>query len=196
MAGSVALCASVLLFFLVRILIGIILLLAFFLLCAFSKNIKLLTIDHAELGDVRQDRFACRFYACPEMFSESRSLPGVVLPYSGKGSDVWSLGVMFYALLVGCYPFFSSQVTNISQAVVSGELRIPRTLSSSSVRLLRAMLERDPVHRVTTAAILHHPVLANRKPAWVLSLLNNETVSEDFLLVPHAGKTDFPERFW
>ena len=147
---------------------------------------------------MRSDRFACRFYACPEMFCELPNSMQTVAPYSGKGSDVWSLGIMFYALLVGCYPFFvNTHVSDILTVIKSAELRIPSTLSLSAVRLLQGMLQRDPAQRLTTAAILHHPFLSRRKPAWVQALLGDNSSETDYLLsAPSTDEQEPSKLFW
>jgi len=99
-------------------------------------------------------------YAPPEMWNRSKSVP-----FDGCTADVFSLGVILYALLFGRFPFTSYELS----AMRRGE-EVPRPLmdslsvSDSAKHLLLAMLETNPKRRITMEEIL--------KLEWILQCAN------------------------
>lgn len=93
-------------------------------------------------------------YAAPEVISGAS--------YSGTAIDVWSTGVMLYALLVGKLPFNDNNVTKLYQQIKSGLRSLPSFLSPEASDLIRKMLTIDPKHRITVRQVLAHPWLRNK----------------------------------
>tara|TARA_R110002050_G_scaffold23228_8_gene62735 strand:- start:1109 stop:1930 length:822 start_codon:yes stop_codon:yes gene_type:complete len=81
-----------------------------------------------------------RLYAPPEAFRVGRL---------SKAWDIWSCGVVLYALLTGFFPFDDKKVDWTSDVVP--ELVIPSSLSDDSVDLLLALLRIRPEKRLTAA---------------------------------------------
>jgi serine/threonine protein kinase len=77
-------------------------------------------------------------------------------PYDGFKADVWSCGVVLYALLFGCFPFSAAQY----KLLVSGEplvVQFPQSAVSTSVKeLLRSMLKLQPERRFSLEEVLDH----------------------------------------
>jgi len=100
-------------------------------------------------------------YAAPEILLEQ--------PYSGFKSDVWSCGIVLYALLFGEFPFsWASQ----QKFVLTGHfptIQWPRhtrqQLVDDSVKeLILKMLEVDPKKRLTLQEVASHKWLSTSSP--------------------------------
>jgi len=84
-------------------------------------------------------------YAAPELFEED-------CKYEGPEVDVWSCGVVLYALLCNTLPNVCS--------IKSGRLSVPESVSSDAKDLLSQMLVVDPAMRISTSQIWQHAWLA------------------------------------
>ncbi|XP_075344819.1 maternal embryonic leucine zipper kinase isoform X5 [Mycteria americana] len=72
-------------------------------------------------------------------------------------ADIWSMGVLLYALLCGFLPFDDDNVVAVYRK--RGKYSIPKWLSPSSALLLNQMLQVDPKKRITVKHLLTHPWL-------------------------------------
>jgi serine/threonine-protein kinase len=82
-------------------------------------------------------------YAAPELFT-----PHVPI---GTASDVYSLGITLYEMLIGDRPFPHDDATELAAAHLTGVMPDPRRvlpqLALRVSRLLRQMLAKDPLRR-------------------------------------------------
>ncbi|XP_046492633.1 maternal embryonic leucine zipper kinase [Neodiprion pinetum] len=88
-------------------------------------------------------------YAAPELVLGAK--------YLGSEVDIWSMGVLLYALLCGFLPFDDSSIENLYRKILSGKYDEPSWLSCSSKRLIRSMLQTDPKKRITIQELCNHP---------------------------------------
>ncbi|CAK9830087.1 Maternal embryonic leucine zipper kinase [Anthophora retusa] len=88
-------------------------------------------------------------YAAPELILGRK--------YLGSEVDIWSMGVLLYALLCGFLPFDDNSIESLYRKILSGKYDEPSWLSSSSRRLIRAMLQIDPKKRITIQELCNHP---------------------------------------
>lgn len=88
-------------------------------------------------------------YAAPEMIAGKR--------YHGSKVDVWSCGVIMFALVCGYLPFEDPNTTLLYQKILKGEFQIPRFVSKEAADLLKSILTTDPTKRLTVSDIRKHP---------------------------------------
>ena len=90
-------------------------------------------------------------YASPEKLSGK--------PYDGKISDIWSLGVILYTMVVGSLPWTGRQRSELFTEIKSGQYKIPPSLSDPCKSLISSMLCIDAEKRININDILAHPFL-------------------------------------
>ena len=96
-------------------------------------------------------------YASPEVITGRK--------YNGMEADVWSLGVILYALLVGKLPFDDPNMRKLLLKVKIGVFEMPPHLDKTAKDLLWRMLTVDPEKRAKIAEIKQHPwFLSNGGP--------------------------------
>lgn len=76
--------------------------------------------------------------------------------YEGLGVDIWSCGVILYALLCGYLPFEDPNTANLYKKILAGEFTVPKTVSSDARDLLKNILNTDPQKRFTVDDIRNH----------------------------------------
>lgn len=80
-------------------------------------------------------------------------------PY-GKGSDLWSLGVLLYVILSGCSPFSADEEEAILQLVNEGKYEFHESewseVSAPAKDLISKLLVVDPEQRLTMEGMLEH----------------------------------------
>lgn len=87
-------------------------------------------------------------YAPPEMLKGDS--------YNGIKSDVWSCGIILYAMLCGYLPYSDSKEEIILRRITNKEYKIPDFLSSKAKDLLVRMLDNDPNKRIDLKEIKSH----------------------------------------
>ena len=101
-------------------------------------------------------------YASPEII-EGQS-------YDAKVTDVWSIGVILYALITGSLPFDHDNIPTLLSMVTKGHYTTPAHVPSDVSHLISRMLTVDPKKRIRLSEIRKHPCykgtthFANLKP--------------------------------
>uniref|UniRef100_A0AAY5EX68 Maternal embryonic leucine zipper kinase n=1 Tax=Electrophorus electricus TaxID=8005 RepID=A0AAY5EX68_ELEEL len=88
-------------------------------------------------------------YAAPELIQGKA--------YIGSEADVWSMGVLLYALLCGYLPFDDDNCMVLYRKITSGHYKNPHWLSPGSILLLNQMMQVEPKRRLTVRQLLDHP---------------------------------------
>jgi serine/threonine protein kinase len=85
------------------------------------------------------------FYAPPEVLAQ--------LPYDGKASDVWSLGLVLYAMTTGELPWRNENLALLFTEIRDCDVEIPDYLDETIRELLVKMLSRNPADRPTAVEV-------------------------------------------
>ncbi|KAL0937719.1 serine threonine protein kinase [Colletotrichum truncatum] len=90
-------------------------------------------------------------YAAPELLKHKH--------YRGDKADIWSLGIILYALLAACLPFDDPDIGALLQKTKRGTYEIPEFLSSEAKDLIRRMLVANPDTRISIKEMWQHPLI-------------------------------------
>eukprot|EP00177_Eucheuma_denticulatum_P003126 GFKZ01005637.1.p1 GENE.GFKZ01005637.1~~GFKZ01005637.1.p1 ORF type:complete len:516 (+),score=68.53 GFKZ01005637.1:723-2270(+) len=98
-------------------------------------------------------------YAAPEVISGKL--------YAGPEVDIWSCGVIVYALLCGTLPFDDESIPYLFRKIKGGIYILPSYLSDSSKDLISKMLVTDPLKRINIDEIRQHPWFMRQLPRYL-----------------------------
>lgn len=87
-------------------------------------------------------------YAAPEMISGKR--------YNGTQVDIWSCGVILFALVSGYLPFEDPDTGKLYKKILSANYDLPEHVSEEASDLIKQILQTDPAKRITIAEIRKH----------------------------------------
>lgn len=76
--------------------------------------------------------------------------------YHGSQVDIWSCGVILFALICGYLPFEDPNTANLYKKILSGEFTIPKIASEDAKDLIRNILRTDPEIRYRVQDIRKH----------------------------------------
>jgi serine/threonine protein kinase len=99
---------------------------------------------------------ACLITSCG---SPNYAAPEVIegFPYDGPGADVWSCGVILFAMLTRNLPFESNSLPVLFELIRTGRYTLPDYLTDPTKDLIKRMLQVDTQKRIKTHELLSHP---------------------------------------
>lgn len=124
------------------------------LLLDFNKNIKIADFGMAALEvekKLLETSCGSPHYASPEIVAGQN--------YHGAPSDIWSCGIILFALLTGHLPFDDENIRKLLLKVQNGKFIMPKDLSAEAKDLILRMLQVRPKDRISIEEILVHPLL-------------------------------------
>ena len=103
--------------------------------------LKLCDFDFLKKGEFGNSYCGTSLYMAPEILKHN-------LFYDNK-TDLWSLGVMYYRLLTGTFPYFGESDEELIKSIEKNEVWYPPQfkISEFSLQFLRGALQRDPNNR-------------------------------------------------
>jgi 5'-AMP-activated protein kinase catalytic alpha subunit len=76
--------------------------------------------------------------------------------YAGQGSDIWSSGIVLYAMTCGYLPFEDKNTSKLYKKILACDYVLPGFVSVSLRDLIKKVLNTDPAKRITVAGIRSH----------------------------------------
>ena len=119
-----------------------------------DNNIKICDFGVSKIiskNDIMLEQCGTPAYIAPEILLNKG--------YEGFSVDVWSAGVVLYAMLSGTVPFKGVNLKELHTSIISGNYQPINDISNEASHLLKNILEIDPKKRITTENILNHPWL-------------------------------------
>lgn len=117
-------------------------------------------------------------YAAPEVISGKL--------YAGPEVDIWSSGVILFALLCGTLPFDDEHVPSLFRKIKSGHYYTPDYVSKQASSLIAKMLVVDPIQRATIKDIREDEWFKDDLPTYLFptgsdvdaSIIDTEVIQE------------------
>lgn len=116
-----------------------------------SKNIKIVDFGLSNTypaGGLLKTACGSPCYAAPEMIAGKK--------YQGLLSDIWSCGIILYAMTCGYLPFEDPNTNKLYKKILACDYTIPSSLSSNLKDLMKRILNTDPSKRINIGDIRKH----------------------------------------
>ena len=133
------------------------------LLLDFDKQIKLVDFGLSNTykqGELLKTACGSPCYAAPEMIAGKK--------YNGTNVDIWSCGVILFALICGYLPFEDPVTSNLYKKILSADFELPKFVSEEAKDLIHKILNTDPETRYKISDIQQHP--------WFKQVKNNDSI--------------------
>ena len=117
-----------------------------------KKNIKIVDFGLSNIypnNELLKTACGSPCYAAPEMINGEL--------YNGLEVDIWSSGIVLYAMLCGYLPFEDGDNEVLYKKITNGKFKTPRFLSENCKDILHKILNVDPKKRFTIKQIKKHP---------------------------------------
>ncbi|KAE8388038.1 hypothetical protein BDV23DRAFT_195443 [Aspergillus alliaceus] len=134
-----------------------------------QHNVKLADFGMAALqpaGHWLKTSCGSPHYAAPEIIKGR--------DYRGDKADLWSCGIILFALLTGYLPFDGSDLSTTLRLVRTAKVEIPDHLSDEAADLIYQILQKRPEDRIAMREIWMHPLM--RKYACLDPVLSNPCI--------------------
>jgi len=150
------------------------------LLLDYNMNIKIVDFGLSNTykdGQTLKTACGSPCYAAPEMIAGKR--------YNGLQVDIWSCGVILFAMLCGYLPFEDANTSNLYKKILNGDYQIPKFVSSEARDMIKGILNTNPQERFDIDDIRSHPwynIIGNQRESdGIIIGMNNVPVDYNIL---------------
>jgi serine/threonine protein kinase len=109
----------------------------------------------AEKNDLLDTPCGSTYYAAPEVIKGEK--------YDGRKSDMWSLGVVLFAMATKCLPWTATNDKELYHQITKAEFHIPSGVHRDIAEVISMLLKADPAERASASQLLD-TVLVKSKP--------------------------------
>ena len=113
-------------------------------------------------------------YMPPDMINAIADKKNIVDKYAYK-SDIWSLGILCYEMLVGNFPFDGENINEINDKMKKGIYPLPLSLSQEAVFFIQSMLQENPEKRLSCNELLKQDFI--NKDLFLFQIMNPNIIS-------------------
>jgi 5'-AMP-activated protein kinase catalytic alpha subunit len=145
------------------------------LLLDHKKDLKIADFGLSNLynkGEMLKTACGSPCYAAPEMIAGKK--------YQGVMVDIWSSGIILYAMVCGYLPFEDNNNEVLYKKITDGKFTLPNFLSDQCKDLVRRILTTNPDKRFSIYQIKSHPWFNSGTPS----------ISEGLLIATHIIPID------
>ncbi|KIK60459.1 hypothetical protein GYMLUDRAFT_168062, partial [Collybiopsis luxurians FD-317 M1] len=124
-----------------------------------DNNIKIADFGLASFQPNSIVRTACGslHYCAPEVVTGYGN-------YNGPMADVWSCGIILYALLTCSLPFCAELEDDLKDEILNANVHFPDSIPPDAQDLISKMLTKDVQNRITMSDVQNHPFFLLQKP--------------------------------
>jgi len=127
------------------------------------RDIKLENILLNEVLEVKLIDFGFSFCSLPtqklKIFCGTPSYmsPEIVnkRPYLGPPSDMWSMGILFYVMLCGTFPFRGNTEAELYRCITKGLYSLPTDITIQAKQIISKLLNQTPERRPTAREVIN-----------------------------------------
>lgn len=124
-------------------------------------------------GQLLQTACGSPCYAAPEMIAGHKYVPSRV--------DIWSCGVILFALVCGYLPFEDQNHAELYSKILNAQYEMPNFVSEEVADLITRMLTTDPEKRITLDGIREHVWYRQIPEASIQDCKDDGVVDEEIL---------------
>lgn len=114
-------------------------------------------------------------YVSPEVISGK--------PYDPKKSDMWSAGIIFYAMVTGQLPWTKRNKIQLYNQIKKAEFVIPKDLSEDCIDFIKSMVNLDTKKRLTAKQALEHRFMRKEPQSSLPKLVTNNNNTKPMPIV-------------
>lgn len=134
-----------------------------------NKSIKIIDFglsNHNDGKNLLSTKCGSPSYASPEILRGYK--------YDGFKTDIWSCGIILFAMLCGFLPFEGKDNNILFQNIINGKINYPDTLSINAKQIIKQMLKSNPEERISISKIKKTPFYLKGKQLYNIKYNKNE----------------------
>ena len=106
--------------------------------------------NNNNINFVKLENFFCGTpnYMPPEIICKKR--------YVGEKADLWSLGILFYKMVMGDFPFKGKDEKELYKNVKTGKFKLKEGLNENIVKIIKGLIVVNPDKRISCSEVLEN----------------------------------------